>query len=78
MKGVEEEGGIAEAIGSSVSTCGLQLKLGLAPPNRTSADGTYGGEERRVRNGDMKVCEDMCNSRRKDELITCSRIQIHI
>ena len=36
----------------------LQLKLGFALLDRTSADGTYGGEERRERNGNVKVLKD--------------------
>ena len=36
----------------------LRSKLGLAPPNRTGADGTHNGEVRRVRNGDGEVLED--------------------
>ena len=56
----------------------LWSKLGLAPPTKTSADGTHGGEERRGKNGNVKVCEDTRDSRREDKLIMCSSIQIHI
>ena len=34
----------------------FRSKLGLTPPNKTGADGTHGGEVRRVRNG-MKKCQ---------------------
>ena len=56
----------------------LRSKLGLAPPDRTSADGTHDGEERRERNGNGEVLKDLHDSRRKDELIMGSNIQIHI
>ena len=46
--------------------------------NRTGADGTYGGEVRRIKNRNGEVSEDTRGSRRKDALITCSRILIHI
>ena len=32
--------------------------IGLAPPNRTSADGTYGGEVSKVKNRDGEVSKD--------------------
>ena len=53
-------------------------KLGLAPLNKTSIDGTHGGEERRGRNGNVKMCEDTHDRKREDELITCRGIQVHI
>ena len=56
----------------------LRSKLGLAPPNRTSADGTHGSEVRRVRNRDGEVVKDSRDSWRKDKLITGRRILIHI
>ena len=56
----------------------LRSKLGLASPDKTSIYGTHDGEERRERNGNVKVCEDTCDSRRKDELITGSSVLIHI
>ena len=36
----------------------LHSKLGLASPNRTNADGTHGGEERRKRNRNGEVLKD--------------------
>jgi len=36
----------------------LWSELGLAQPNRTNADGTHGGEIRRIRNGDGKMAKD--------------------
>ena len=56
----------------------LRSKLGLTLLDRTNADGTHSGEERRERNGNVKVLKDQCDSRRKDELITSRGIQIHI
>ena len=56
----------------------LRSKLGLTSPNRTGVDGTYGGEIRRIKNGDRKIVKDPCDNRRKDELITGRRILIHI
>ena len=56
----------------------LRSKLGLAPPNRTGADGTHNGEVRRVRNGDGEVAKDPRDSRRKDELIMSRLILINI
>ena len=56
----------------------LRSKLGLAPPVRTSADGTHDGEERRERNGNGEMLKDSHDSRRKDELIMGNNIQIHI
>ena len=40
----------------------LQSKLGLTPPNGTDADGTLGGEMRRIRNGDGEVAKDSRDS----------------
>ena len=54
----------------------LQLKLSLTPSDRVDVDGTHDGEERRERNRNVKVCEDMHDSRREDELITCSSVSI--
>ena len=56
----------------------LRSKLGLAPPNRFSADGTHNGEIRRIRNGDEEMAKVPCDSWRKDELITGHRILIDI
>ena len=36
----------------------LRLKLSLTPSDRTSADRTHDGEERRERNGNRKVLKD--------------------
>ena len=40
----------------------LRLKLALAPPNQTGADGTHNGEVRRIRNRDGEVAKDLCDS----------------
>ena len=48
----------------------LWSKLSLTLSNRTSVDDTHGGVVRRNRNGDGKLVMDLCDSRRKDELIT--------
>ena len=56
----------------------LWSKLGLAPPNRTDADGTYNGEIRRIRNGDEEMANVPCDRWRKDEFITGHRILIDI
>ena len=36
----------------------LRSKLGLTSPNRTGVDGTYGGEIRRIKNGDENMAKD--------------------
>jgi len=56
----------------------LQLKLGLALPNRTGIDSTLGGEERRGRNGNGEALKDLRDNQRKDELIMSGGILIHI
>ena len=78
--GRSREGGRKNRSSRIVCLClwPLQSKLGLALLNKTCNDGTHGGEERRVRNRNGEVSEDTRDSRRKDELITCSRILIHI
>ena len=63
---------------SSLHTWLLWLKLGLTPLNRTNVNGTYGGEVGRIRNGDGKMAKDLCDSRRKNELITGRCILIDI
>ena len=50
----------------------LCSQLRCTPPNRLLANGNHDMEERRGRNGDVHVCEDACDSQRKDELIMCS------
>jgi len=54
------------------------LKLGLAPLNRSSADGTHNGVIRRIKNGDGKLAKDLRDSQRKNELIMDRRIPIDI
>ena len=57
----------------------LWSKLSLAPLNSNNVDGTHGGEEMRgIRNLDGEVSKDTRDSKRKDELITCSLILINI
>ena len=56
----------------------LRSKLGLASPDKTNADGTHDGKERKERNGNVKVLKDPRDSRRKDELIMSGGILIHI
>ena len=56
----------------------LHSKLRHTPPNRLLANGTYDMEERKIRNGDMQVCENAHDSRRKDELITRGSVLISI
>ena len=78
--------GRSRRIGRNNKSCSIirlhtwlfQSKLGLALPNKTSVDGTHGGEVRRIQNRNGEVLEDTRDSRRKDELITCNRILIHI
>ena len=41
-------------------------------------NGTHDMEERKGRNGDVHLCEDACDSWRKDKLITCSSVLIAI
>ena len=77
MEGAEKEGGTIEAVGLSVFVCG-HFGRSWASLHRTCIDGTHGGEERRVRNGNGEVSEDTRDSGRKDELITCSCILIDI
>ena len=45
---------------------------------QNSADSTHDGEERRERNGNVKVCEDRRDIRREDKFIMCSSVLIHI
>ena len=56
----------------------LRSKLGLTLLDWIGTDGTHDDEERRKRNGNVKVLKDSCDSRGKDELITSSGILIHI
>ena len=56
----------------------LRSKLCYTLLNSLLANDTHDMEERRRRNGDVHVCEDMCDSRRKDELITCNTVLIAI
>ena len=57
----------------------LWLKLSLILSNSNSVDATHGGEEMRgIRNLDGEVSKGTRDSRRKDELITCSHILINI
>ena len=56
----------------------LRSKLGLTLLNRTSIDGTHGGEVGRIRNGDGKMKKDPHDSQRKYELITGCCILIDI
>ena len=46
------------------------------PPNRLLANGTHHIEMRRLRDDNVHVCEDTRDSRRKDKLVTCSRVMI--
>ena len=56
----------------------LSSQLRYTPPDRLLANGNHDMEERRGRNGDVHVCEDACDSQRKDELIMCSYVLIAI
>ena len=56
----------------------LQSKLGLASPNRSCANGTHDSIERRIKKRDGKMVKDLCDSRRKNELIMGRRIPIDI
>ena len=56
----------------------LQLKLGLAPLDKTSTYGTHDDKKRKERNGNVKVLKDPRDGRRKDKLITSGGILIHI
>ena len=56
----------------------LGSQLRCTPSDRLLAYGTHDMEERRGRNGDVHVCEDVYDSRRKDKLITCSCVLIAI
>ena len=64
-EGAEEDrakkGGAAGVVGS-IDAWLLRLKLSLTPPDRTNADGTHDGEERRERNENGKVLKDPCDS----------------
>ena len=52
----------------------LSSQLRYTLPDRVLAFGTHDIEEKRRRNGDVHVCEDVCDSQRKDELIICSYV----
>ena len=54
------------------------MKLGLALPNRSYADGNHNGAIRRIKIRDRKMAKDLHDSRRKDELITGRYILINI
>ena len=56
----------------------LRSKLGLALSNRRRVNGTYDRKERRLKNRDRKMANDLHDSRGKNELITCHRIPIDI
>ena len=56
----------------------LCSKLCCTPPNRLLINGTHDKEVRNGRDGDVQVCKDTCDGRRKDNLITCSRVTIAI
>ena len=56
----------------------LYSQLCCTPSDRLLAYGTNDLEERRGWNGDVHVCEDVCDSWRKDELITYSCVLIAI
>ena len=56
----------------------LLSKLGLAPPNRSYANGTHNSVVRRIRNRDRKMAKDPHDSRRKNELIMGHHILINI
>ena len=54
------------------------IEAGPRSAEQNQRDGTYGSEERRERNGNVKVPKDSRDSRRKDEIIISSGILIHI
>ena len=54
----------------------LQLKLGLAPPNRSCTNDTHDRVERRIKNRDRRIGQDPHDSQRKNKLITGRRILI--
>ena len=56
----------------------LHSKLRCTPSNRLLAHGTHDIEERRKRNGEVQVSENVCDSWRKDELIACGSVSIAI
>ena len=56
----------------------LRSYLCYTPPNRLLANSTHDIENRRGRNGDMHMYEDVCDCWRKDELITCSYVFINL
>ena len=53
-------------------------QLCITPPNRFLADGTHGIKRSGGRNGYVHMWEDVCDSWRKYELITCSSVLIDI
>ena len=61
---------------SRLHTRPLGNQMCIISLNRFLTYGTHGEKERGMRNGDVQVCEDVCDNWRKDELITCSSVSI--
>ena len=59
VEGAKKEGGTKELIGiNHLRLWSLQSKLGLAPLNRTCADGAHDDEVRRIRNRNGEVSKN--------------------
>ena len=54
------------------------VETGLTPSNNSSIYGTHSKDGCKLRLGDRKMVENLCDSQRKNELITGRRIPIDI